>query len=66
MVDVNVRGSREGLSRLRGDDVSAYVDLAGLGAGPYTLPVRAGALGEAGTTAIDPTVVQVRITHGKD
>jgi hypothetical protein len=66
MVDVNVRGSREGLSRLRGDDVSAYVDLAGLGAGPYTLPVRAGALGEAGTTAIDPTVVQVRITNGKD
>jgi hypothetical protein len=66
MVDVNVRGSREGLSRLRGDDVSAYVDLAGLGAGPYTLPVRAGALGEAGLTAIDPTVVQVRITNGKD
>jgi hypothetical protein len=66
MVDVSVRGSREGLSRLRGDDVSAYVDLAGLGAGPYTLPVRADALGEAGTTAIDPTVVQVKITNGKD
>jgi hypothetical protein len=66
MVDVNLRGSREGLGRLRGDDVSAYVDLAGLGAGPYTLPVRAGALGEAGTTAIEPAVVQVRITSGKD
>jgi hypothetical protein len=66
VVDVNVRGSREGLSRLRGDDVSAYVDLAGLGAGPYTLPVRAGALGEAGTTAIEPAVIQVRITSVKD
>jgi len=65
-VDVRVRGSLEGLSRVQGDDVSPYVDLAGLGAGPYTLPVRAGAIREAGVTGIQPAVVQVRITNGKD
>src|SRR5580704_3861725 len=53
-VDVSVRGAREGLNRVQVDDVSAYVDLAGLGAGPYTVPVRASAAREAGVTRIEP------------
>jgi YbbR domain-containing protein len=65
-VDVNVRGSREGMNRVQVDDVSAFVDLSGLGAGPYTLQVRAGAAREAGVTRIEPAVVQVRIANGKD
>jgi YbbR domain-containing protein len=65
-VDVNVRGSGEELSRLKGDDISAYVDLAGLGAGPYTLPVRADATHETGVTGTEPAMVQVQITNGKD
>jgi YbbR domain-containing protein len=66
MVDVNVRGSREGLNRVQVDDVSAFVDLSGLGPGPYTLQVRAGAAREAGVTRIEPAVVQVQIANGKD
>jgi hypothetical protein len=65
-VDVNVRGSREGLNRVQVDDVSAFVDLSGLGPGPYTLQVRAGAAREAGVTRIEPAVVQVQIANGKD
>jgi hypothetical protein len=65
-VDVRVRGSREGLSRVQVDDVSPYVDLAGLGAGPYTLFVHADAAREAGVTRIEPSMVQVRIASGKD
>jgi hypothetical protein len=65
-VDVNVRGSREGLNRVEVDDVSAFVDLSGLGAGPYTLQVRAGAAREAGVTRIEPAVVQVHIANAKD
>jgi hypothetical protein len=65
-VDVNVRGSREGLSGVHIDDVTAYVDLAGLGAGPYTLPVSALAAREVGVTRVEPTVVEVRIANGKD
>jgi hypothetical protein len=66
IVEVNVRGSREGLGRVRVDDVSAYVDLAGLGAGPYMLPVRAGAAREVGVTRVEPAVVEVRIANAKD
>jgi hypothetical protein len=67
-VDVNVRGSREGLSRIQSGDLSAYVDLAGLGVGPYTLPVRADAAREAGVTRIEPVVVevQIQIANGQD
>ena len=47
------------------DDVRAYVDLAGLGTGQYSLTVRADAAGEAGVTRIDPPSVQVRIASVK-
>jgi YbbR domain-containing protein len=64
-VDVSVRGSRESLSRVAADDIAAYVDLAGLGAGQYSLPVHADSSKDAGVTHIEPALVQVRITSGK-
>jgi len=65
-VDVGLRGSREELGRVRFDDVNAYIDLAGLGTGEYSLPVRADVARDAGVTRIDPPLVQVRITFGKN
>jgi YbbR domain-containing protein len=65
VVDVTIRGSREALSRMDADDVAAYVDLAGLGAGQYTLTVRADSSLEAGVTRVDPATVQVRISREK-
>ena len=64
-VDVSLRGSREELNRMQFEDVSAYIDLAGLGTGEYPLPVRADAAREAGVTRIDPPMVKVRIALGK-
>jgi YbbR domain-containing protein len=64
-VDVALRGSREAIGRLEADDVVAYVDLAGLGAGEYQLTVHAEAAPEAGVTHIEPTTVQVRMTSVK-
>ena len=48
------------------DDVAAYVDLAGLGAGEYTLTVHADAPPDAGVARVDPATVQVRITSVKN
>ncbi|MGE5245304.1 MAG: YbbR-like domain-containing protein [Betaproteobacteria bacterium] len=64
VVAVGVRGSREALNRLDPDDVDAYVDLAGLGSGEYTLTVHANATPDAGVTHIAPATVQVRIASG--
>ncbi|HWF85722.1 MAG TPA: CdaR family protein [Vicinamibacterales bacterium] len=63
VVDVRLRGSGAALSRIEADDVSAYVDLARLGAGQYTLTVHAGGVRDAGVTGTDPAVVQVRISR---
>jgi YbbR domain-containing protein len=65
-LDVGVRGTREGLVGVGGDDIDAYVDLAGLGVGQYTLTVRADTKREAGVTRIDPAVVRVRIASGQN
>ncbi len=65
-VDVVVRGSREGVNRVDGASVTAAVDLAGLGAGSYTLPVRVETPPRAGVARILPATVQVSITSGKD
>jgi YbbR domain-containing protein len=59
--DVTLRGSREAMSRVDSDAVTAYVDLSGLGAGEYQLTVKADATREAGVTHIEPVTVQVRI-----
>jgi hypothetical protein len=63
---VTVRGSRDALSGIERDEVAAYVDLAGLGAGGYTLNVRADTSREAGVTRVDPATVQVRITNARE
>jgi YbbR domain-containing protein len=60
-VEVTLRGSRQGINRTDRDAVSAYVDVAGLGAGEYVLPVRVEASQEAGVARINPATVQVRI-----
>jgi len=62
-VTVTLRGSREGLARMASDDVRAFIDVAGLGAGQYSLDVHVDAGQEAGVTKIDPTTVQVRISR---
>jgi YbbR domain-containing protein len=64
-VNVTLRGSREGLARIVADEVSAFVDVAGLGAGQYSLDVHVDVEQDAGVTKIDPTSVQVRITRGQ-
>jgi YbbR domain-containing protein len=65
-VDVVLRGSREGLNRIEPGDVTAYVDLSGLGPGEYSLPAAAEASSDAGIARILPSTVQVRITRAKD
>jgi YbbR domain-containing protein len=65
-VDVNLRGSREALGRVAPDDVVAYVDLAGLGAGQYSLTVHADASRETGVTRTEPATVQVRVSRVKN
>jgi len=62
---VSVRGSREALGRLAADDVVAYIDLAGLGAGQYSLTVRVEGARDVGVTRIDPPSVDVRVTSAK-
>jgi len=64
-VNVTLRGSREGLARMAADDVRAFIDVAGLGAGQYSLDVHVDAGQEAGVTKIDPTTVKVRISRGQ-
>lgn len=64
-VDVTVRGSREALNRVTPDDVVAYIDLSGLGAGDYPLTPRADASQDVGVVRIEPSSIKVRITSGK-
>jgi YbbR domain-containing protein len=64
-VDLAIRGNRDALNRVGSDDVVAYVDLAGLGPGQYSLTVHADAPPDAGVTRVEPASVQVRITSGK-
>lgn len=66
VVSVGVRGSREELNRVDVDDVSAYVDLTGLGVGVYTLTVRADISREAGVVRIEPPTIEVRLFGVKD
>lgn len=65
-VDLVLRGTREAVTRVDAANVVAFVDLAGLGAGEYTLPVRAEVSADVGAARIDPPTVQVRIVSAKD
>jgi YbbR domain-containing protein len=65
-VDLSVRGRRDALNRVDADDIVAFVDLAGLGPGQYSLTVHADSSTDAGVTRVEPASVQVRITSGKN
>ena len=64
-VDLTVRGSRDTLGRVAADDLTAFVDLAGLGPGQYALTVHADSSRDAGVTRVTPGSVQIRVTSGK-
>jgi YbbR domain-containing protein len=66
VVEVLLRGTRESVSKVTPGDVTAFVDLDGLGVGDYTLPVRVDAPPAAGAVRIEPATVQVRINSVKD
>jgi YbbR domain-containing protein len=61
LAHVTVRGSKDTLANLRGDNVMAFVDLAGLGSGRYNLRVQVDPAERFGVVAIDPAVVSVVI-----
>jgi len=60
-VTVTVRGEDEALKKLGADAIEAEVDLAGLGPGRYTLPVRVSPSRLFGVVRVDPPQVQVTI-----
>jgi YbbR domain-containing protein len=60
-VSVTVRGDGEALRKLGVSDVEASVDLSGLGAGRYTLPVSVAPSRLFGVVRIEPPQVQVTI-----
>jgi len=62
VVDVTVRGTRDGVNQINPDDIAAYLDASGLGAGEYDMAVRADAFDRAGVVRIEPASVHVRIT----
>ncbi|HMB79244.1 MAG TPA: CdaR family protein, partial [Vicinamibacterales bacterium] len=64
-VDLTLRGNRDALGRVGADDLVAFIDLAGLGPGQYSLTVHADSSPDAGVTRVTPEAVQVRITSGK-
>ena len=66
VVDAGIRGSRDIINKVGGDDFAASVDVSGLGEGEYTLPVRVDTSERAGVTHVEPSTVQVRITSVKN
>jgi len=66
VVDVVLRGSDEGVAGVDTDDVVASVDLTGLGAGTYTLPVHVESPPRAGVARVLPATLQVTINSGKN
>lgn len=64
-ISIVLRGSKEGLSRIKADNIVAYADLAGLGAGEYSIGVQVDAPHDAGVARIIPATVQVIIARAK-
>jgi hypothetical protein len=60
-VSVTVRGDDETLTQLSVGAIEASVDLTGLGAGRYTLPVRVAPSQLFGVVRVDPPQVQITI-----
>jgi YbbR domain-containing protein len=65
VVTVSLSGARQALGGVQPDDVTAYVDVHGLGSGQYTLTVHADSSRDVGVTDIEPATIQVRISSGK-
>jgi YbbR domain-containing protein len=61
LIRVTVRGRREAIENLRGDDIEVFVDLDGLGTGRYNLQVRVEPAQAFGVIATEPPVVDVTI-----
>jgi YbbR domain-containing protein len=61
VVRVDVRGQRDVLGRVRPDSIDAFVDLAGLGPGRYTLRVQVDPSEEFGVGVVAPSAVTVTI-----
>ena len=61
VVRVGIRGQREVLGRIRPDTIEAFVDLAGLGPGEYSLRVQVDPSEEVGVGAVSPSAVTVII-----
>jgi YbbR domain-containing protein len=66
VVTVVLRGTAEGISRVAPDEVNAFVDLAGLGAGQYSLTVHVDPSPGAGIARVVPDTVQVRIASSRN
>ena len=64
-IELTVRGNRDALGRVAADDFTAFIDLAGLGPGHYSLTVHADSSRDAGVTRLTPESVEVRITSGQ-
>lgn len=60
-VAVTLRGSREVMDALVPESLIAFVDVAGLGAGRYNLPVQVEPSDRLGASRIEPATVEVRI-----
>ena len=61
VVTISLYGGRDVLEKLSADVVTASVDLAGLGPGRYTLPIRVDLPPETGLGAIRPPTASVSI-----
>jgi len=64
-ISIILRGSKEGLARVKPESIVAFVDVAGLGPGDYTLGVQVDASRDAGVARIIPATVQVTISRAK-
>lgn len=62
-VTVLLRGSRANVARTDVTDVVAFVDLAGLGPGNYTLPVQVETPAAVGVVRVDPAAAKISIAN---
>jgi YbbR domain-containing protein len=61
VVSVRVRGPKEAMAKISDASVAAYVDLEGIGAGDYGLPVRLDPTIGVGVDQLDPTIVSIHV-----
>lgn len=60
-VKVRVRGTKDAIAKIRETSIVAYVDLEGIGAGEYGLPIRLAPTAEVGVDQLDPTIVSIHV-----